>query len=133
MAAKMYMLLIVEDEKPASDLYRTTFEAAGYDVVTASNGQAAIDYIKDHRPDVVILDILMAVTNGLTVLRAIRNQPATSSIPVIAVTNIDNFSIRDELVGLGITAYFVKAETKLEDIVKLVADVLQDQRTADKA
>lgn len=120
-----YTVLIVEDEEPLGKLYKSIFEKAGYNVVVANDGQAAIDYMNSHKPDALILDIFMPVVNGITVLKTIKTKQGNIGLPVIVVTNVENFSIENEISKVGVTAYILKSGSKLEDIVKKVSEAIQ--------
>ena len=79
----MVKLLLADDDARLSDLVKEYFDGEGYEVTHAWNGQEALDYMKQDRPDIVILDVMMPVLDGFETLKQIRNK---SSIPVIMLT-----------------------------------------------
>jgi len=80
------VLLIVEDEESLVELLKFRFEASGYDVETALDGEEGISKIKKLRPDLVILDIMMPKMHGYDVCRLAKANEETRDIPIIMLT-----------------------------------------------
>ncbi len=80
------LILVVEDNEIAALQICTAFEEAHYNVHTAAGGQAALDFIAQHTPDAVLLDLMMPGVDGFTVLNQIRANEQTRNIPVIVLT-----------------------------------------------
>lgn len=99
-------ILIAEDEKDLNQILTSRLKAEHYSVDSCKDGQEALDYIAGAEYDAVILDIMMPVLDGLTVLQTIRRQGST--IPVLLLTARD--SIEDRVTGLdaGANDYLVK-------------------------
>jgi two-component system, OmpR family, response regulator len=92
-------ILIVDDEENVCELVSLYFGKAGYDVVCASDGQEGLDKIREQRPDIVILDLMLPGMDGVDVCKEIRK---TSSIPLIMLTaRVDEV---DRVLGLEIGA-----------------------------
>lgn len=98
----MNKLLVVEDEVITSDLLRRYFEMVGYDVVNALNGTDAVKFAVEHKPEVIILDIMLPDMDGYTVCKKLRADARTDHIPIIFLTQKDER--RDLLDGLGLGA-----------------------------
>lgn len=99
------LILAVDDEESILKLLRVNLALDGYEVVTASNGELALELLDEHRPDLVLLDIMMPDLNGFQVLELIRLH---SNIPVIILTaRGEKETIRDAL-GLGADDYVAK-------------------------
>ncbi|MFW6075262.1 MAG: response regulator transcription factor [Chloroflexota bacterium] len=77
------LVLVVDDDAPILRLVRGKLEADGYRVVTAKNGQEAVAAAEEHHPDLIIMDIMMPVMNGLDAMREIRRE---SDTPIILLT-----------------------------------------------
>ena len=80
---KKNLILIADDDAPILRLVRTRLQADGYGVITAGNGREAVDLFEDQQPDLVILDVMMPVMDGLEAMREIRG---TSTVPIILLT-----------------------------------------------
>ncbi|HEU0025637.1 MAG TPA: response regulator, partial [Ktedonobacterales bacterium] len=97
--------LIVDDEPYLVDLVRLNLETEGYRVVTASNGQEALERLKADLPDVVILDVMMPEMDGFETLARIRE---VSSVPVIMLTVRTEESDRIRGLEIGADDYLTK-------------------------
>jgi len=78
--------LIVEDDLSQAEIFTTALKQAGYTVTWIDNGAAAVAFLKEHRPDIVILDLHLPEVAGTTILRAIREAPHLSETRVILAT-----------------------------------------------
>ena len=99
-------LLVVDDEPAVLGIFRDLAEAAGFDVVTFSGGQEAIDHLRRHRVDVAALDLRMPDVGGLEVLRAIK--AADPDCQVILMTGEATIDSAVEAIKLGATDYLTK-------------------------
>jgi len=79
-------VLIVEDYEDTREFMKILLESYGYRVIEAADGIEAIDRVKQHHPDLILMDISLPVVDGLTATRAIREFDADSKVPIIAVT-----------------------------------------------
>lgn len=77
------VILVADDDPPILRLVRLKLQTEGYAVITATNGQEALDALAEHGPDLVILDVMMPVLDGLEALQRIRQ---TSNVPIILLT-----------------------------------------------
>jgi twitching motility two-component system response regulator PilG len=79
-------ILIVEDEESLLKLESILLSSKGYSVVGVMDGKAALEEVKINRPDLVVLDIMLPEMDGFEVCRRIKENPATSSIPIVMLT-----------------------------------------------
>jgi CheY-like chemotaxis protein len=81
------LVLIVDDEPDVRLIARLVLTSAGYDVIEAESGEAALAHIEaDQRPDAVLLDVRMRGIDGWETLRRLRNDPSGSDLPVVIFT-----------------------------------------------
>jgi two-component system cell cycle response regulator len=101
-------VLIVDDEAGIRELCRVNLVLAGYEVVEASDGYAAIEKARADKPDMIFLDVLMPGMSGWEVLSALRADEATASIPVVMLTALN--SEDDQIRGWegGVVEYLTK-------------------------
>ncbi len=90
-------VLVVDDEADISTILTLTLRRAGFQVTAASDGVDGLSKLAEHTPDLVVLDVMMPRLDGLEMLRRIRSEPATSTIPVIMLTA--RAQVADRLVG----------------------------------
>lgn len=79
-------ILAVDDEKHIVRLVQINLLKAGYEVVTANNGREALDAVEEHKPDLIVMDVMMPEMDGFAALQKLKENPATESIPVIMLT-----------------------------------------------
>lgn len=79
-------ILVVDDEPDALDLIQYNLKAAGYDVVTADDGEEALKKARSTQPALVILDVMLPEVDGLEVCKLLRREPATATVPIIMLT-----------------------------------------------
>lgn len=121
----MAKILLVEDDKLMTRMYKGKFEDDGYNVEIATNGEMGLTKTLEFKPDLILLDIMMPKMNGLEVLKKLKEKEETKKIPVILLTNVGggDEDVKKGL-GLGAVAYLVKAEYDPKDVVKKVKEVL---------
>ncbi|GGE28196.1 response regulator YycF [Streptococcus himalayensis] len=95
----MKKILVVDDEKPISDIIKFNMVKEGYEVLTAFNGREALEMFEAERPDILILDLMLPEIDGLEVAKTIRK---TSNVPIIVLSAKD--SEFDKVIGLEIGA-----------------------------
>jgi two-component system phosphate regulon response regulator PhoB len=123
------VVLIVEDESALVTLLRYNFEAAGYAVTAASDGEEALLAIAEHKPDLVILDWMLPLVSGLEVCRQIRRKPETRDLPVIMLTARGEEGDRIRGFDSGADDYVTKPFSPAELVVRARA-VLRRTRPA---
>jgi CheY-like chemotaxis protein len=85
----MPKILVVDDEEDVRNLLVMIFRDAGYEVITAENGQVAVDKAKRERPDLIFLDILMPVMDGFQACSILKHDPDTKDIYIAFLTAKD--------------------------------------------
>jgi signal transduction histidine kinase/DNA-binding response OmpR family regulator len=99
------VILVVDDEKPTRELIARGLQREGFRVVAAATGEEALRLAREKRPDAISLDVLMPGMDGWTVLRSLKADPITASIPVVMVSMLDD---RDIGHALGAADYLTK-------------------------
>lgn len=79
---------------------------------------------RSERPDLILLDLIMPKLQGFEVLKALKEDPATSPIPVIVLSNLGQDEDLKQAMELGAVAYFIKAHLSLQELVQRVAETL---------
>ena len=101
-------VLIVDDEPMARTLLRLMLVRQGFDVVEAKDGHDALSKMKEQKPDLVILDVMMPGMDGFTVCTAIRAQPDTADVPVIMLSAKTDMNSVNRGLTSGATKYLTK-------------------------
>lgn len=82
----MLKVLVVDDESNMRLLIRMVLESAGYEVVEAAHGAAALERVRESRPALVVTDVMMPVMSGRELVERLRAEPGTASIPILVVS-----------------------------------------------
>lgn len=82
----MKKILVVDDEADIREIVRLYLSQEGYEIIEACNGQEAIMKTAEHKPDLIILDIMMPGINGFEVIKHLKEDPATHNIPIIILS-----------------------------------------------
>ena len=125
MGASPKTILIADDEEELRMLVEITLEDPAYRIVTAVDGEEAIKRIRQLRPDLVILDWMMPRLNGIEVVRLLRQDPMTESLPVVLLTANDCPADQVKAQILGIAAYLVKPFSPLA-LLHIVREALDE-------
>lgn len=120
----MTKIAIVEDDQVINQMYRMKFEAAGFEVATASDGEAGVMMVEKFKPDLILMDLQMPHMNGAEALAIIRKNGWGKNIPVIILTNLGQEEAPKTLETLGIHSYIVKAELTPSQVVARAKEAL---------
>ena len=114
-------VLIIDDEKDLIELVRYNLEKEGFDVIAATDGQSGLEVVKKHRPDLVMLDLMMPGLDGLQVCQRLRADPRMGRVPVIMLTA--KATEADRVVGLELGAddYITKPFSPREVVARVKA------------
>jgi type IV pilus assembly protein PilB len=103
-----HSLLIVDDDDFMRKLEASILSSEGYSVITAVDGLDALEVLKRQIPDMIITDHEMPNMNGVELIRVLRQNPATSTIPTIMLTGVDELDMEVESLNSGADDYLVK-------------------------
>ncbi len=110
-------ILIVEDVPNVLELLEVTLRFKGYSVITAHNGEEALEVIEKTRPVLIITDILMPKMDGYTFVRRLKKNPATKDLPLVVLTSYE--PMKDMFQMEGVNDYFVKSAS-MEGLFKVL-------------
>ncbi len=129
----MKSILVVEDSRFLRRAHERTLAKAGYQVLTAVDGEEALHTASTKTPDLILLDMLLPKIGGPQVLRALRSNPVTAMIPIVVLSSLPQ-SNEQKLKEEGAVAYFEKSKLDLDDnseaLLQIVADTLERQSTS---
>lgn len=123
----MTKILLVEDDNSLREIYGVRLTAEGYAVVSAADGEKALALAISERPDLIVSDVMMPRISGFEMLDLLRGNESTRNIKVIMLTALSSEHQRERGDALGADRYLVKSQVGIEDIVRTVHEVLNDQ------
>lgn len=118
-------IAIVEDDEPIRQMYAIKLENSGFDICTAEDGQTGLTVVKEHLPDLILLDIMMPVMRGDEMLEKLRETDWGAGIRVVVLTNLSKDEAPHMLRFLNVDRYIVKAHHTPSQVVDIVKDILR--------
>ncbi len=102
-----YTILVADDEPAIRTMLEVILSADGHDIVAVSDGKAALDYLRDHTPDAMLLDVKMPHMDGFEICSRVKRIKRLRSVPVLLLTGFDDDQTRDhaKLVGADDIVY----------------------------
>jgi len=123
----MTKILLVEDDAFLSSLLKNRLQKENLEVILARDGEEALRLLKDSKPDLILLDLILPKKSGFEVMEDIHSNPLLQAqdIPIIIVSNLGQEADIKKSEELGAVEYFIKAKTSLDDLVKKIKDFLK--------
>jgi len=115
-------ILIVEDERMIAKLLVMKLQSAGFEIGNAYDGQEALDILAKEKVDLILLDLMMPRVDGFDVLSELKRRGDMT--PVIVATNLNQDNDISRVLDLGVSSYYVKSDTSLDEIVSNVKEAL---------
>lgn len=122
----MAKVMLVEDDNNLREIYEARLAAEGYEIVSAHDGEEALALAVKEKPDLIISDVMMPKISGFDMLDILRGTPETQNAKVIMMTALGQAEDRARADKLGADRYLVKSQVTLEDVIKVVQDILND-------
>lgn len=111
-------ILIVEDEEILGKVLKEKFEKKNYSVVIGTDGEAALGLAKKHKPQLIILDLVLPKKDGFEVLKDLKSDFELKHIPVIILSNLDQDEGIKKAFDLGAIDYIIKTQHPVNEIVE---------------
>ncbi len=122
----MKKILYVEDDVLIAKLYSEKLASAGFEVVVAQDGLAAVQRLREFTPDLVVLDLLMPKLTGVDVLKFMRQSPALKDIRIIVFSNSFLSNLIEQVANIGVQEALVKASVTPTQLVNIVHNTLDN-------
>lgn len=118
-------ILIVDDDMTLRELYEERIKAEGYTILSACDGEEAIEKAMKEKPDLILLDIMMPKINGIDVMKMLREKEETAKIPIIILTALiqEIDKVKDMMKTKD--AYLIKSEIMPKDVLDKVKESLK--------
>jgi DNA-binding response OmpR family regulator len=125
MAEEKKKLLIVEDDQMIASMYNTKFKSDGFVVTIASTGPEGLEIAKKEKFDLIMLDVMLPMLDGFSILTELKKDKNTSKTPVIMLTNLGTDEDKKKGEKLGAADYLVKANLTPAQISERIKNFLQ--------
>lgn len=117
-------VMIIEDDRFLSSLIKARLEKDGLNIIQAFDGEEALKLLKQIKPDVMVLDLIMPKVTGFEVLEAVSISPELNRIPVVILSNLAQDSDIEKAKSLGAIEYFVKVRVSIDDLFNKIKSIL---------
>ena len=118
-------ILLVEDSKPIRRENESALLEAGYEVICAEDGEAALRCAEEQKPDLILLDMILPKMSGPEVLKHLKSESATAQIPVVVLSSLSDKN-RQKLLEEGAEEYLEKNSLLPEKGINLLPKVLEN-------
>ena len=118
MGNKLKTILVVEDEPKLLKAISDKLTREGFNTLVAKNGEEGVKIALSEKPDLILLDIIMPVMDGITALNQIRNDAWGEKVPIMMLTNLSGGVEVAKCLQSGVHDYLVKSDWTLKDVIK---------------
>jgi len=118
-------ILIIEDEEAIRTVLSDALKKESFSVLEADNGVQGLNMALEKHPNLILLDIIMPVMDGVTLLKKLREDEWGKSVEVIMLTNLSDAHDVADALSRGVHDFLVKADWKLEDLIGVVKQKLK--------
>ncbi len=118
-------ILIVEDDKFLRELIAQKLQKEGYEPLEAMDGEEGLRKIKEEKPDLILLDLILPGVDGFEVLSQIKEDPILAEIPVIILSNLGQKEDIEKGLKLGAVDYLIKAHFTPGEIIEKIRNALK--------
>jgi len=129
----MMNILLVDDDPQILQLYQEGLSQQGACVVTATDGMAAIQALRERKPDIVVLDLMMPRFTGVDVLKFIRSQPELKTLPVVVLSNSYMNQLAAEATALGVQKALLKVRCSPPVLLGIIDDLVAGKPSREDA
>ena len=117
-------ILVVEDETDVQKILQENLRGAGYEVISATNGVEGVKAAHSEHPDLILMDVIMPVKDGITAIKEIRQDDWGKNVPIVVLTNLSDGERSDLVSEFGVKDYLVKADWDLHEVVTKIKEML---------
>jgi DNA-binding response OmpR family regulator len=122
---KVKKILLVEDDPFVNDIYTTKFKEEGFEVEVAADGQDCLDKLKEKKPDLLVLDIVLPKIDGWEILKRIKEDENLKDLKVVILSNISQREDVEKGLKFGAIEYFIKAHYTPTEICEKIKKILK--------
>ncbi len=121
-------ILVIEDHEVNMKLMRAVLEIGNYRMLEAKDAETGLRLVREHLPDLVLMDLQLPGMDGLSATQIIKNDPALKHIPILALTGFAMESEKAKAMGFGLADYIVKPFS-VPELLEIIAKHIKDRQT----
>jgi len=118
-------ILIVEDDNFVAEVYFSKLMEMGYEAVLAQNGEEGLEALKKNKVDLILLDILMPIMDGMEMLEEVKKVEEWRNIPVILLTNVGEKESVQKVREMGVNSYLIKSHFTPAEVIEKIEEAFK--------
>lgn len=118
-------ILFIEDESALQRTFEKFLVKAGFNMISALDGEVGLKLAKAKKPDLILLDLILPKIDGFNVLKNLKEDSETRNIPVIVLTNLEGIAEVNKAIDLGATTYLVKVRYNPKEVLEKIEKALK--------
>src|SRR5258708_2656159 len=123
-------ILIIDDDETVSELWKLIFQKSGFEVLTANTAKTGIESSQKNQPDFILLDQIMPDMKGNDLLKMLKSDQSTQSIPVALISNYSDKQLMQDAIQQGAIDYILKYQIEPQDLVDKVQNLLKESQNS---
>jgi len=125
-------VLLVDDDVTLHDMYAERLRAEGYNIISAFDGEEALEKVSKEKPDIILLDIMMPKINGIDVMKKLCEDQTTNNIPIILLTALVQEINKVKSMMKEHDSYLIKSEIMPADVIATIQKALDGGKSNEK-
>lgn len=125
----MAKVLLVDDDLDLTTVFATVLKKEGFDVITAADAKTGIEKVRSENPALILLDQVLPDMAGNDMLKMLKDDPQTKSIPVAMLSNFGQNDLIQTAMNYGAMDYIIKYQIEPTDLVTKVQNLLKESQT----
>lgn len=121
-------ILLIEDEPLLANLLKQRLEVNSFEVTLARDGEEGLKVLREMKPDLILLDIILPKISGFELMETLRSNVAFQQAPIVIISNLGQDSDIEKGQSLGAVGYFIKAKISIEDLVNQLKGFFDGQK-----
>lgn len=111
-------LLYIEDDHTLASIYVTRMQTEGFEVLHCTNGEAALQALRDFRPDLIVVDLMMPSLSGYDTIDILRNTLQTANTKIVVMSALSQPEDIQKAKDMGADDYIIKSQVMIDDVMK---------------
>lgn len=120
----MHTILVIDDEEDVRNTIALALRSVGYKLLEAENGTKGLEIARQHKPDMILCDLMMPGMSGYETLAALRSDPSIANIPLVFLTGFNDPLVKERGAELGMSGYLQKPVT-LDQLIEAIQTTLK--------
>ncbi|MDO8658847.1 MAG: response regulator [Candidatus Levybacteria bacterium] len=124
----MAKILLIDDDKALATMFETALKSGGFEVIVSNDGNSGFDKAKSEKPDMIFLDQVLPDIPGNDILKKLKEDPDTKSIPISMLSNFGQQELMQEAINRGATNYILKYQIEPKDLIAKANEMLKESK-----